>query len=452
MVCAGPGDAQGWNQKRTVCVALRRGDAICVRSAGEWGSAPAPGDARFPSSGGGSRWSDLRPQSRRFVRSPAVRPVHLRRENHRRSQVSQRVRRSGRARETARPGEALQSGSMAQVPESDEDCLRQSPHDRPSSAQVFERLNCADMLCLLNELVLPSNADCVVVSAGPEPGPETCHESAPDSGPEPGLAPGSGPGSGPVAWLGGGSSSKRQGNLSAVNLESGSVQTQLIDSSPVLCLALVPSPQEHGCDWLVAGSQSGSLFVQNTRDWNQRHRLQSVSDAVTSLFFHQQHKHTQRRSYLLVGTADGALTVYEDSALQVEGAEPVKTLSLGSLNTPVQCLCQSSVGQSSLCGRPAALRFCRSRLITTFVKPSTPEPASRESLNTSDLCFFLNFHFTHSSVCRSRSRSLGGEACISRLAVDKLVYVSKVGACSVEVWDRRSERLVDSIDCAQVVR
>uniref|UniRef100_A0A3B3ZWH3 non-specific serine/threonine protein kinase n=1 Tax=Periophthalmus magnuspinnatus TaxID=409849 RepID=A0A3B3ZWH3_9GOBI len=280
------------------------------------------------------------------------------------------------------------------------DCLRENPKDRPSSAQIFDRLNCGDMLCLLNKLVLPLNAECLILSSGP------------------------GGGSAPVVWLGGGSSSKRLGNLSAVNLETVSVQTRVVDSSPVLCLVLVPSPQEASCDWLVGGTQSGSLFVQNTQDWTQRHHLQRVSDAVTSMYFH-----LQRRSYLLVGTADGALTVYEDSVL-LENGEPVKTLCLGTINTPVLGL-----GQCSLCmnSRGALWGACGSRILSFTAEY--------------DVCKSID---TRPSPTL-QSRALSSEASISRLALDKLVYVSKVGACSVEVWDRRSERMVDCIDCAQVI-
>ncbi|XP_055011283.1 leucine-rich repeat serine/threonine-protein kinase 2 isoform X2 [Boleophthalmus pectinirostris] len=311
------------------------------------------------------------------------------------------------------------------------DCLRENPHDRPSSAQVFDRLNCGDMLCLLNELVLPLNADCLALSSGPGPVSRPVSSSSLVSSPRSGLVSALVGGSTPVAWLGGGSSSKRQGNISAVNLETGSVQTQVVDSSPVLCLALVPNSQEEGCDWLVGGTQSGSLFVQNTQDWTQRHHLQSVSDAVTSLYFHLQPKRTERRSYLLVGTADGTLTVYEDSALQEENGEPVKTLCLGTINTPVLGLGLCSHSADS---RGALWGSCGSRILSFTAEY--------------DVCKSID---TKPSPAL-QSRTLSSEACISRLAVDKLVYVSKVGACSVEVWDRRTERMVDCIDCAQMIR
>lgn len=51
-----------------------------------------------------------------------------------------------------------------------------------------------------------------------------------------------------------------------------------------------------------------------------------------------------------------------------------------------------------------------------------------------------------------QQRSLSGDACVSRMVVDKYVYLSKAGSPTVEVWDKRSERMVDSIDCAQIIR
>lgn len=290
-----------------------------------------------------------------------------------------------------------------------QDCLREKPQDRPSSAQVFDRLNSGDVLCLLTELVLPSSADCLVLRSGS--GFDPVDSSA------------------PVVWLGGGSSGKRQGNITAVDLDTGIVHTQVVDSSPVLCLALALVPDE-ASEWLVAGTQSGSLFVMDARDSSQWHQLQSVSDAVTSLFFHSQPRRTQRKNYLLVGTADGALTVYEDSVLKEAGGEPVKSLSVGNMNTPLLCLGQSV---HVLDGR-AVWAACGSRVLS----------------------FTTDYDVCKSIDCRPgnalQPRALSGEAGISRLVVDKHIYLSKTGGSSVEVWDRRSERMVDCIDCAQVIR
>lgn len=106
------------------------------------------------------------------------------------------------------------------------DCLRESPQCRPTSAQVraangatplavlpvlpppllwcvqvFDRLNSGEMLCLMRELVVPRvpNADCLAVSAG----------------------------SSRTAWLGGGSSAQRRGSVTAVNLDTNTVTTEV---------------------------------------------------------------------------------------------------------------------------------------------------------------------------------------------------------------------------------
>ena len=55
-------------------------------------------------------------------------------------------------------------------------------------------------------------------------------------------------------------------------------------------------------------------------------------------------------------------------------------------------------------------------------------------------------------VSLRQQRSLAGKACVSRMVVDKYVYLNKAGTPTVEVWDKRSERMVDCIDCAQIIR
>ncbi|KAA8590352.1 hypothetical protein FQN60_014286 [Etheostoma spectabile] len=287
------------------------------------------------------------------------------------------------------------------------DCLRESPQGRPTSAQVFDRLNSGEMLCLMRELVVPRvfNAECFTVSSGSRDGPSNRHR----------------------AWLGGGSSTQRLGSITAVDLDTSTVTTQEIDNSPVLCLVTVQIPTE-SCDWLVAGTQSGSLVLISTQDTSIWHHLQSVTDAVTSLYFHVHPHRTQRKNYLLVGTADGVLTVFEDSQ---ENGQPVKTLTVGNVNTPVMCLGQSV---HSLDSR-SVWAGCGTKILSF-----TADYDVGKSIDT------------RPSLVFQQARSLGGEACVSRMVVDKYVYLSKAGTPTVEVWDKRSERMVDCIDCAQIIR
>ncbi|TMS05675.1 Leucine-rich repeat serine/threonine-protein kinase 2 [Larimichthys crocea] len=290
------------------------------------------------------------------------------------------------------------------------DCLRESPQARPTSAQVFDRLNSGEMLCLMRELVVSRvfNTECFTASTDGSDSPSSSH----------------------TAWLGGGSSTKRLGSITAVDLDTNTVTTQEIDTSPVLCLVIVQIPNE-SCDWLVAGTQSGSLVVINTQDTATWHHLQSVTDAVTSLYFHVHPRRSQRKNYLLVGTADGILTVYEDSVLKQENGQPVKTLAVGNVNTPVMCLGQSLHPLDSR----SVWAGCGTKILSF-----TADYDVCKSTDTRPNLIFQN------------QRPLSSEACVSRMVVDKYIYLSKAGAPTVEVWDKRSERMVDFIDCAQIIR
>ncbi|XP_059191354.1 leucine-rich repeat serine/threonine-protein kinase 2 [Centropristis striata] len=289
------------------------------------------------------------------------------------------------------------------------DCLRESPQSRPTSAQVFDRLNSGEMLCLMRDFVVPRafNAECFTLSSDSVDGPSSSHR----------------------AWLGGGSSTRRLGSITAVDLDTSTVTTQEVDTSPVLCIVTVQIPTE-ACDWLVAGTQSGSLVVVSTQDTSTCHHLQSVSDAVTSLYFHVHPRRTQRKNYLLVGTADGVLTVYEDSVLKQENGQPVKTVTVGNVNTPVMCLGQSVYSLDSR----SVWAACGTKILSFTADY--------------DVCKKID---TRPNLIFQQQRSLGGEACVSRMVVDKYVYLSK-GTPTVEIWDKRSERMVDCIDCAQIIR
>uniref|UniRef100_A0A669AWA1 non-specific serine/threonine protein kinase n=1 Tax=Oreochromis niloticus TaxID=8128 RepID=A0A669AWA1_ORENI len=276
------------------------------------------------------------------------------------------------------------------------ECLQESPQDRPTSAQVFDRLNSGEMLCLMRELVVPGvlSAECFILSSGADSN-SSSHR----------------------VWLGGGSRTQKKGSITAVDLNTNTAGSFEVDTSPVLCLVTVQIPNEDS-DWLVAGTQSGSLVVINSRDTSTWHHLQRVTDAVTSLYFHVHPRRTQRKNYLLVGTADGILSIYEDSVLK-ENGQPVKTLSVGNVNTPVMCLGQS-------------VHSLDSRSVWAGCGPKI-------------LSFTADY-----DVCKSidtRPNLFSHEACVYRMVVDKYVYLSKARTTTVEVWDKRSERMVDCIDC-----
>uniref|UniRef100_A0A8C1JXE6 non-specific serine/threonine protein kinase n=1 Tax=Cyprinus carpio TaxID=7962 RepID=A0A8C1JXE6_CYPCA len=275
------------------------------------------------------------------------------------------------------------------------DCLRENPQDRPTSAQVFDRLNSVEMLCLMRELTLMSlPGECFTVS---------------------GASGGADGGKNTRVWIGGGSCSQKLGSVTSLHLETGGSLSQEIDSSPILCMVIIRAPGSCS-DWLVAGTQSGSLFIMDTINAEVLHCLKSVKDSVTSLYFHTGLHHRFLKNYLLVGTADGSLVIYEDS---VKNGAPVKTLQVGEVNTPLMCLGSSSHPQE----RRGLWAACGSRVIS--------------------LTFLSMF------ICLFRQQGrISSDPCISRLAVDKHVYVSKRGGHTVEVWDKKTERMVNLIDCA----
>ncbi|KAJ8261921.1 hypothetical protein GJAV_G00160010 [Gymnothorax javanicus] len=284
------------------------------------------------------------------------------------------------------------------------DCLKENPNDRPSSRQVFDRLNSGELLCLMKELKVcgVSSAESFAVSCG---------------------------GGRPLVWVGGGSHSQRRGRVASVELGSGKVTSQEIDSSPVLCLVTVRVRGE-SFDWMVAGTQSGALIVFSTLDTSKRHQLRSVTDSVTSLFYHSHPQHSKKKNYLLVGTADGMLAVYEDSAILCENGQPMKTVQIGNVSTPLMSLGLSGHSQD----RTTIWAGCGTQILSF-----TDSYDVQKSIDTKP-----NFMYPQQS-------RLSGEANISRLVVEKQVYLSKAGAQVVEVWEKRSGRMTELLDCSQIL-
>ncbi|KAM9496194.1 leucine-rich repeat serine/threonine-protein kinase 2 isoform 1-T1 [Clarias gariepinus] len=288
------------------------------------------------------------------------------------------------------------------------ECLREYPESRPTSAQVFDCLNSGKMLCLISELTLPRlSSECFTVSC-----------------PSGGLDGGVNGGAGTHVWLGGGSSSQKHGFVTCVDIETEKWSTQRIDQSPVLSLVTVKVPGEVH-EWLVAGTQSGSLVVMDTRNITVLHCLQSAKDSVTSLFFHTPSQRSSLKSYLLVGTANGMLAIYEDSVIKCVDGAPVKLVQVGNVNTPLMCLAPSGHHQD----RTTLWAGCGMRVFSLTVDYDISK-----------------------NIDTSQQRLASSEACISRLVVEKYVYLSKNRGHSIEVWDKKSGKMIDFIDCLQLLR
>ncbi|XP_076120620.1 leucine-rich repeat serine/threonine-protein kinase 2 isoform X1 [Alosa pseudoharengus] len=284
------------------------------------------------------------------------------------------------------------------------DCLKESPQDRPTSAQVFDRLNSGEMLCLMTEVTVYGM-------------PSECFTLSGDQGSQ--------------VWLGGGSCTQRLGCISSVDLQSEKSSSQEVDSSPVLCVVSVRIPGEP-CDWLVAGTQAGSLIVIDTSNPSSFHHLQKASDAVTSLFFHTHTPRSGLKNYLLIGTADGMLVIYEDSVLKHKNGAPVKTVQVGNVNTPLVSLCQSTHSQD----KSTVWAGCGTRVLSL----------------TTDYDVWKTIDTKHRQLTQKQHCGVSSDTNVSRLVVDKHVFLSKVGGQVVEVWDKKSDKTIDLIDCAQLLR
>uniref|UniRef100_A0A9J7ZIQ1 non-specific serine/threonine protein kinase n=1 Tax=Cyprinus carpio carpio TaxID=630221 RepID=A0A9J7ZIQ1_CYPCA len=271
------------------------------------------------------------------------------------------------------------------------DCLRENPQDRPTSAQVFDRLNSIEMLCLMRELALMSlPGECFTVSS---------------------ASTGANGGKNTRVWIGGGSCSQKLGCMTSLDLETGGSLSQEIDSSPILCMVIIRAPGSCS-DWLVAGTQSGSLFIMDT--WNGYLDDLCLDERIMFQFF----RHF--KNYLLVGTADGSLVIYEDSVLKVKNGGPVKTLQVGDVNTPLMCLGPFSHTQE----RKELWAACGSRVF---------------SLTYSILIKYF-FTFTYLTFFFNIFKSI------------QIHLIARRGGHTVEIWDKKTERMMNLIDCKITVK
>ncbi|XP_075575896.1 leucine-rich repeat serine/threonine-protein kinase 2 [Pelecanus crispus] len=277
-------------------------------------------------------------------------------------------------------------------------CLKENPQDRPTSSQVYEILNSAELICLMRYVSIPSTstAECMVVA----------HQSCKKAG----------------VWIGNGNTEKAQ--LSFVNLNTDGHTCEDIADSKILSLALVTLPIEKE-KWIVAGTQSGSLWALNTEDETRRHRLQKMSDSITCLYCNSLSKQSKQKNFFLVGTADGRVAVFEDRAVKCKGAAPLKILTIGNVSTPLMCLNESSY----LSEKNIIWGGCGTKIIAL-----TSDFSVQKLIETKTSQLFCHNAYS--------------DANIISIAIDKSIYLAKKNSHFVEIWDKKTEKLSELIDCA----
>ncbi|XP_074798547.1 leucine-rich repeat serine/threonine-protein kinase 2 isoform X1 [Natator depressus] len=281
-------------------------------------------------------------------------------------------------------------------------CLKENPQERPTSAQVYDILNSAKLICLMRHISIRSAfaAECMVAAN------QSCKKAG--------------------VWIGTGNTKK--GQVSFIDLNTDGHTYEDVADGRILCLALVTLPTEKE-NWIVAGTQSGSLWAFNTEDGKNKHHLQKMSDSVTCLYCNFFSKQSKQKNFFLVGTADGKIAVFEDQVVKCKGAAPLKILTIGNVSTPLTCLSESTCASEKNivwggCGTKIIL-LSGDVSIQTLIETKTSQ---------------LFCHKAYS------------DANIISIAVDKSIYLAKKNSHFVEVWDKKTERLCELIDCAHFLK
>ncbi|XP_043569546.1 leucine-rich repeat serine/threonine-protein kinase 2 [Chiloscyllium plagiosum] len=281
-----------------------------------------------------------------------------------------------------------------------DDCLKQNPEDRPPASQVYETLNSAELLCLKRRMIVPGNltADCMVATSS------VCRK--------------------PRVWIGSGQRDKAQ--LSCLELDTDGQAIVDIEDNRILCLALVCVIGEQ-INWVVAGTQSGHLWIVNTENVKFVHQLRKMSDSITCLYCTHHSKHSKEDNFLLVGTADGKLAVFKDTTVKYQDGAPLKVVDIGDISTPLVCL---SISLSS--EQIAFWATCGTKIIS------------------------LSSNFTVKKVIDTKTRTLSQKYCsdgnIITMVIDKYIYLAKKDSHVVELWDKKSYKMTMSIDCASILK
>ncbi|XP_072097132.1 leucine-rich repeat serine/threonine-protein kinase 2 isoform X2 [Mobula birostris] len=279
-------------------------------------------------------------------------------------------------------------------------CLKPNAEDRPKASQVYDSLNCVKLLCLMRIVTIPSNlaAECMVATN------PTCRK--------------------PNVWIGSGKGDKAQ--LSSLELDTQGQTLMDINDNCILCLAFVSVIGEQ-VNWVVAGTQSGRLWVVSAEDVQSKHQLRKMTDSITCLFFTSHSKKSKEDNLLLVGTADGKLAVFKDTTVKYQDGAPLKVIDIGEISTPLVCLSMSTIS-----GQIIYWAGCGTKAVS------------------------LNSDFAIQKMIETKTRPLRQQKYhsgnIITMVIDDYIYLAKKGSHVVEIWDYNVDKMNLSFDCASILK
>lgn len=281
-------------------------------------------------------------------------------------------------------------------------CLKENPQERPTSDTVYDILNSAELLCLRRNLVIssPLTAECIVAT-------------------NPRFTV-------PTVLVGSGSTDK--GQISCLNLKKGGHTCEDFCDSRILCLAFVTVPDERE-HWILVGTQSGDVLAARAEDLKTKHCLQKMHDSVTCFLFTCQIRQSLKKYFLLVGTANGHIAVFEAATIKCSNVTPMKILNVGDISTPVMCLCESTYSSE----KTAVWGICGTKILCL-----SNDISVQKTIETKNA-----MPFSHGSM---------GDSNITSIAVDKYIYVAKKYSPYVEIWDKKTEKICEVLDCAQFLK
>ncbi|XP_070559117.1 leucine-rich repeat serine/threonine-protein kinase 2-like isoform X2 [Ptychodera flava] len=277
-------------------------------------------------------------------------------------------------------------------------CLEQVPEDRPTSEEVFNRLNSAELLCLKKDYPVFKgvSAESIAIRTYSEHGEEKIE-----------------------LWLGGGDSTT--GIISWINLDSkdtaSAAQGMILKSedqnsiesrvTSVLCL---------GSSFVVVGTESGTIWVCDAWRHTCKHQLSRMPDSILCF---QHHKGHLGQELLFVGLANGLVAVFSVSSVKAGPCINEKLLTISEDGDPVRCMTTARGKLWLGCGG----QVVSIKLDTLAVMP---HPGMEYTAGNGNL--------------------------ITNIAVSKHLWISRRGSPLVELWDINKANRHSVINCETLLR